>query len=714
MPLVKTLKIICTTVALVITMALACSACLEGQLRSEGSSCQIDKDCGPGLFCDQSAGRCAPPPSADASSDSDAETKPIWIVSPANGSFVGNRIDVRVEVASPSMVERIEIWLDGQLIATYSKGPVSFERQLDSVDAGLHVLSATLRDRAGRLFAAQAAFELDTAPPEVELFSASAVVAKDPLAVTVAATDRSGLVSIVAWIEGAEKTIPASEKVLGSGIRVFEFGTNGLSLGEHTVLVVATDRAGLSTTKAKAFLVQNVPSSACANDLQCTTGFCSQGVCCESRCNGDCESCNTSGKEGKCEHLSIAVGNKTCKANCADDLDCENTYFCSSGQCIPDIVALSKGGYFHYCVGRADDSVSCWGSNTFGQLGDGTTTDRFFPGEVFGLSGKIKQVENTAYASCVLTEDGVVRCWGINHAGDIGLGPSVVYSGVPVALRFPTGRKALQLASGLRHSCALLDDASVHCWGSNEFGQSGWFSDASQTVVWQPTPVAGLGAVDSIGLGWDHSCAKLRAGTLACWGRNNTGQLGDGSQSDSAFPVMVKQRDTVGKIAVFDASSVVSISGGYRQTCVLTSAGLAYCWGLNISGEACLGTRTGLEPFVSLPVRSNDRDLKFDQYQVGGGHSCGRLRDSQELICCGWNDFGQASTLTTEGNVITPTKAIADKVAGFSTLGQTSCATLPNGSLYFFGNNQDGILGTGPTSGLVLPTRTPTAPRWLP
>ena len=183
-------------------------------------------------------------------------------------------------------------------------------------------------------------------------------------------------------------------------------------------------------------------------------------------------------------------------------------------------VALNS---IHSCAVRTDGRVACWGANTNGQLGDGgATTYRDLPGNVPGLGGVAGVALGSAH-TCAWLRDGAARCWGANTGGQIGNGTTVdARSPVPVAGL--TG--VVQMALGT-HSCARLMDGTVRCWGFNHGGQLG---DGTAVMFRSsPTVVAGLAGVLEIGVGDAHTCARMSGGTVQCWGYNVSGQLGDGT-----------------------------------------------------------------------------------------------------------------------------------------------------------------------------------------
>ncbi len=240
------------------------------------------------------------------------------------------------------------------------------------------------------------------------------------------------------------------------------------------------------------------------------------------------------------------------------------------------ITAVSVGG-MHQCAVTRSGGVKCWGDNAEGQLGDGTLTSRPAPVAVAGLPGPIRAVSSGMSHTCALTRAGGVVCWGGNSEGQLG-NRKRQNSRSPVAVKgLSSGVTAI--SAGSSHTCAITDTGKVRCWGSGRQGQLGVRAVIDSRV---PVEVVGLslGAV-AVSAGGGHSCAITRAGGVACWGANDSGQLGDTTTSSSALPVTV----------VGLPSEVLAIAAGGTHTCAVTTTGVS-CWGANDSGQLGDGTRT--------------------------------------------------------------------------------------------------------------------------
>lgn len=202
---------------------------------------------------------------------------------------------------------------------------------------------------------------------------------------------------------------------------------------------------------------------------------------------------------------------------------------------VADLQGVTKlvAGFGHTCARVDDGSVRCWGSNMFGELGDGTMMDSLAPVTVPGLADVAGLASGTLH-TCARLDDGSARCWGSNMTGALGDGtttdsatPAIVFGLEDVA----------ELSAGSFHTCARLVDSSVRCWGSNARGQVGDGTPAS--VVTSPIAVPSLSTVAALATGQSHTCALLGDGAIRCWGANDAGQLGDGTTTSRLTPTPV-------------------------------------------------------------------------------------------------------------------------------------------------------------------------------
>jgi alpha-tubulin suppressor-like RCC1 family protein len=176
-------------------------------------------------------------------------------------------------------------------------------------------------------------------------------------------------------------------------------------------------------------------------------------------------------------------------------------------------------------------AARCWGDNSYGILGTGVASrDRLSP-QTVTVASNLKRITLGSTHTCAITSSNTVSCWGHNHHGELGNNTTTdSLAAVTVQLASVT-----QLEAGQHHTCALLNDGSLHCWGDNATGQVG---NNSTTDVTLPTPVSTLSAVTDVSLGRRHTCA-IAGGNLYCWGSNDFGQLGLGSRTTQLQPVQL-------------------------------------------------------------------------------------------------------------------------------------------------------------------------------
>ncbi|HEU4412108.1 MAG TPA: hypothetical protein VFS43_43100 [Polyangiaceae bacterium] len=308
------------------------------------------------------------------------------------------------------------------------------------------------------------------------------------------------------------------------------------------------------------------------------------------------------------------------------------------------LTALAAGSN-HACA-LDDGLVLCWGDNLSGQLGDGTTVSRRTPAPVLAAPGvPLAGVQSLALGglhSCAIMNDGQVRCWGSNESGELGSGPSASYSPYPVpALASPgvplAGVQALALGTG--HTCAIVGDGRVRCWGSNDGGQLGHGVDPEVSES-SPYPVEVLSApgvplagVRAIAAGDAHSCAVLDDGGVRCWGANFYNQLGNGT-----FTPYETIPTTVLSDVDLPLAGVVDLAAGFSHGCARLANGQAHCWGY---GEEALGNESPFG-YYALPVLDEGGAplAGVAALSVGTFNSCARL-ESGAARCWGLNERGE-------------------------------------------------------------------------
>jgi alpha-tubulin suppressor-like RCC1 family protein/phosphodiesterase/alkaline phosphatase D-like protein len=309
------------------------------------------------------------------------------------------------------------------------------------------------------------------------------------------------------------------------------------------------------------------------------------------------------------------------------------------------ITAIS-GGYLHSLALCSDGSVATWGFNAQGQLGNGSTTTRSTPVEVdlSDAAGEVVAISAGPFHNLALRADGRIAAWGYNNYGQLGTGDQVTYLRpvlVPAAGAL-AGKKVVAVAAGAYHSFALCSDGSVAAWGYNDEGELG-----DGTTVSSPVPVAvdtsGILAgksVARIAAGQYHLLALCTDGTLVSWGYNARGQLGNGATTDARSPVAV---DLSGALS---GKSVVDLAAGESHSLVRCSDRSLLAWGNNLRFQ--LGTGSTLASSVPVTV-----DLSFipsgtSATSVSSGRNHNLIRLSNGSIAAwGENSGGQLGNLGT-------------------------------------------------------------------
>ncbi len=355
------------------------------------------------------------------------------------------------------------------------------------------------------------------------------------------------------------------------------------------------------------------------------------------------------------------------------------------------VTAGGSAGSGHSCAITPAGGVKCWGDNNLGQLGDGTTVDRYGPVDVVGLNSGVVSIAAGQYHTCALTGTGAVKCWGYNFYGQLGDGTTTDRF-TPVNVNGLTSG-VVAIAAGSSHNCALTNTGGVKCWGINYFGEIG---DGTNTDRHSPVSVSGLtSGAWYIAAGDDHTCAIPAAGPPKCWGWNAYGQLGDGTTTNRNAPV-----DVVGM-----PTSAASIDGGEWHTCAVTSVGGILCWGENGDGQLGDGTTNDhTTPHGVCADAACSSPLYGISVDAGDAHTCA-LTGASNLLCWGDNSYGQAGDASPTDH-LTPINVagLAPGAAAVAAGDYHTCAVTTDGGVKCWGANFFGQVGDGTTSHRATPT----------
>lgn len=369
----------------------------------------------------------------------------------------------------------------------------------------------------------------------------------------------------------------------------------------------------------------------------------------------------------------------------------------------------SSSGGGHACARLGDGQVNCWGSNSYGPVGDGSTTTRARPVVVSNPAGTgpltdIAEVSASGEHTCARSTDGHAYCWGANSSGQLGDGSTTAHAR-PVVVLDPAGTGPLtdvaEISAGgsinrSEHTCARLTDGHAYCWGEGASGRLGNGTTADHSLpvaVSTPDGAALLADVVEIRAGATHTCARLTSGRVDCWGRNSSGELGDDTTTDRTRPVPVLNPAGAAPI-----TGVAGITLGEGHTCARLVDARAYCWGADTYGELGDGNTTASRP-LPVPVLNPTGTAPITgvaEIRAGWDHTCAVSSDDR-AYCWGSNNassrLGDGSTAarTLPGPVSAPGgSGPLDGVAGIATGRALSCALLGDGQVRCWGTSLRG------------------------
>ena len=388
------------------------------------------------------------------------------------------------------------------------------------------------------------------------------------------------------------------------------------------------------------------------------------------------------------------------------------------------------------CALLTDHTAACWGQSGNGQLGDGNGLNQGDdPGEMgaarpvidLGANRTATSITAGAAHACAIVDHALVKCWGSNGFGQLGLGDTANRGDAPgemgdalPAVDLGTGRTATAIAAGQLHTCALLDDGTVKCWGQNFFGQLGLGDSAHRGdaagEMGDSLPTVPLGTgrtATAIGAGDLHTCALLDDGTVKCWGSGNSGQLGQGNagmRGDNPGEL----GDAMAPIALGTGRTATAIAVGSSHTCALLDDASVKCWGVNGAGQLGRGDTNARgdgpgEMGDSLAAIALGTGRTATGIATGSEQTCALLDDGT-VKCWGQNNNGQLGQGDTAdrgdqpgelGDALTAVNLGPGRTATAVTAGaHHSCALLDDGTMKCWGGSLLGQLGQGTSSSL--------------
>jgi alpha-tubulin suppressor-like RCC1 family protein len=400
------------------------------------------------------------------------------------------------------------------------------------------------------------------------------------------------------------------------------------------------------------------------------------------------------------------------------------------------ITVPMTAGFAHSCFMLDNGSVKCWGENNLGQLGLGDTINRRDNSSYMGDNLTIVDLGSgrtaTAIATgdshtCVILDNVSIKCWGSNASGQLGLGDNSTRGDGSASggmgdnltiVDLGSGRTAKAIAAGNQHTCAILDNSSVKCWGANASGQLGLGDDdnrgdgSASGGMGDNLTIVDLGSgrtAKVIAAGDSHTCAILDNASVKCWGENGNGQLGLGPSISNRGDGSGEMGDNLTAINLGSGRTATSITTGTGYTCVLLDDDSVKCWGRADYGQLGAGkTEEYNEPNAS-PI---DLGTGITAIASGYFHTCAIL-DNSSIKCWGRNDSGQlgigdtgnrgdgtnSSGLTEMGGSLPVVDLGPGRTARGITAGDShTCALLDNFSVKCWGKNESGQLGLGDNS----------------
>jgi alpha-tubulin suppressor-like RCC1 family protein len=345
----------------------------------------------------------------------------------------------------------------------------------------------------------------------------------------------------------------------------------------------------------------------------------------------------------------------------------------TAGAALPSFVQITVGSG-HTCAVTSGGLIYCWGDNSSGQLGDGTTTDRLLPVRVRGGTLRFRRVTAGSLHTCAETRDGKAYCWGNNAWGQLGTGDN---ANRLTPTTFTIGLTFRRVEAGSQHTCGVTTGSDAYCWGNNSSGQLGDPSSAGFTRT-SPVRVSNSPAFTAIDPGASHTCALTTSSRVFCWGNNSFGQLGNGTTSAPHLSPAIVSGNRLYK----------QVSTGSSHSCALGTDDKAYCWGDNFSGAIGDGTTTRrLVPTAVSGAR------RYRGLSAGGANNCATDLASRSW-CWGNNAFGGLGDGTTTTRLV-PVATKGGLTFARLNAGQHSCGVTAGGQAYCWGFNGFGEIGDG-------------------
>ncbi len=347
----------------------------------------------------------------------------------------------------------------------------------------------------------------------------------------------------------------------------------------------------------------------------------------------------------------------------------------------------AQGGDQIACATKADQSLHCWGSDRDGRLGTGTFSSESMPTPVAPSGSKWQTTAHDEDFTCGIQDDGTLWCWGLNMKGQLGIG--VVGSSISSPSAVSPNVSWNSVSTGDQHSCGIQSDNSLWCWGHNSAGQVDGEVSGFRTYIYdKPARVDPATDWAQVSAGGQSTCAVKNDGTLWCWGSNGLGQLGQGDTADYVGVQQVTSDTDWASVSVSPAGLDISRRG---FVCALKTDGTLWCWGDNTYSQLGISATDVFTP-TQIGSASDWVDVN-----AGTDGTCA-INSTGQLYCWGEDRYDRLGN-GTQGDISTPTQIgsmtnWSDVILGFS----SSCGLLSSGEIQCAGLNEDGQLGDGTTT----------------
>jgi len=379
-------------------------------------------------------------------------------------------------------------------------------------------------------------------------------------------------------------------------------------------------------------------------------------------------------------------------------------------------------GEGHSCA-VVNGQIYCWGKNNYGQLGIGSTDEKYSPIALPSMAGKVfTKVSAGANHTCGIS-DGRLYCWGLNSNGQLGIGNTTNYSTPQLVTSFGgtpyTSVRVTEVSAGATGTCAIAN-SQAYCWGLNSSKQVG---DGTTTQRTSPVAVSGGGgvltgkAVTSISMGVTHACAVANS-DIYCWGDNSNGRTGKNTATGTSDPSKL----TGGSAGTPKGPNNMNpnatmVSAGYDFTCAIINANVS-CWGNNANGRTGLNTTSGNQ-LVPARISGSYAGYYTTAVSAGGSHACalmhgGQSRINGNVFCWGNGASGRLGNNVSSGDFPSAVRINGGHLDEGSTTkssisvsaGESSTCVVAKGTVVCWGNGTNGRLGNNAASNRLTPTTT--------